>query len=192
MQYNTWKILHSRYYINFWWIECNKIKFKKKHLPSTVSLASELNPIASTLIWEVSSIERFLNVMEWVFPSSSIETHLLVCRRWSFLNQRTRMLSWDSSTVNTALSLSLAVTSLSGVRNLSRIPTGKNNSNLLIPILKGGYIKGKMKIKAFKGSLSDKNAYLQWSVCHLYAYLQLQICIWLHLQKQQIWSPVNA
>lgn len=151
MQYNTWKILHSRYYINFWWIECNRIKFKKKHLPSTVSLASELNPIASTLIWEVSSRERFLNVMEWVFPSSSIETNLLVCRRWSFLNQRTRMLSWDSSTVNTALSLSLAVTSLSGVRNLSRIPIKKNNNNnnLLIPILKGGYIRAKIKNKSF-------------------------------------------
>jgi hypothetical protein len=91
-------------------------------LPSTVSLASELIPMASTLIWEVSSIDRSLNVMECVFPSSCMETRLLVCRRWSFLNQLTGMLSWDSSTVNTAFSLSLAVTSLSGVRNLRRIP----------------------------------------------------------------------
>lgn len=50
-----------------------KLNLKPKHLPSTVSLASELNPIASTLIWDFYVyFDKVLHVINVVWVSGLI------------------------------------------------------------------------------------------------------------------------
>lgn len=88
----------------------------------TVNMAVRLLSMTSTRIMDVSSIVTSLKLRLWTRFWSDMCTTLLGWSLTSFLYQATGILSWDSSTENSAVSRSFTVTSLMGFTNSRRIP----------------------------------------------------------------------
>lgn len=91
-------------------------------LPMTVRLAMEGIPLASALIWQVSSRVTSFISRTCFFPSTWVTTVLLGWILTSFLYQVTGMFSWESSSSNRAVLPSFTVWSFIGEINLSLIP----------------------------------------------------------------------
>lgn len=92
-------------------------------LPMTVRLAMEGIPLASALIWQISSRVTSFISSTCFFPSTWVITVLLGWIFTSFLYQVTGMFSWESSSSNRAVLPSFTVWSFSGEINLSLMPT---------------------------------------------------------------------
>lgn len=92
-------------------------------LPITVRLAMERIPLASALIWQISSRVTSLISSACFFPSTWMTTVLLGWILLSFLYQVMGMFSWESSSSKRAVLPSFTVWSFIGEINFSLIPT---------------------------------------------------------------------
>lgn len=91
-------------------------------LPITVRLAMERIPLASALIWQISSSVTSLISSACFFPSTWMTTVLLGWILLSFLYQVMGMFSWESSSSKRAVLPSFTVWSFIGEINFSLIP----------------------------------------------------------------------